>query len=167
MIDFNALDESRCKSKTSITKLSPCLYSYFLALSISQLVSLLSSKNNSLLLGKWTWKWKNLIVKKLASEQFTRKINDADIISWRRIVNARQNIRRISVIFLASTALSQGVFSHFKRFLRLSRPRDIDFFSRTDFYKWYRSQWNREDTKWYNVNHRQPKLQLRDDHLAQ
>ena len=33
--------------------------------------------------------------------------NDADMfISWRRIVNARQNIRRISVIFLASTALS-------------------------------------------------------------
>ena len=32
--------------------------------------------------------------------------NDADMfISWRRIVNARQNIRRISVIFLASTAL--------------------------------------------------------------
>ena len=47
--DLNALDESQCKLKTylqnSIIKLLSYLYSYFLILSISQLVSLLSSKN--------------------------------------------------------------------------------------------------------------------------
>ena len=44
--DFDVLDESRCKStsfrQNSITKLLSCLFSYFLILSISQLVSLLS-----------------------------------------------------------------------------------------------------------------------------
>ena len=49
--DLNALDESQCKLKTylqnSIIKLLSYLYSYFLILSISQLVSLLSSKNQS------------------------------------------------------------------------------------------------------------------------
>ena len=60
---------------------------------------------------------------------------DADIfISWRRIINARQNIRRITEIFSASTALRLRVFSCFKRFLRFSRSRDIDFCIRTDFY---------------------------------
>ena len=50
--DLNALDESRCKLKTnlqnSIIKLLSYLYSYFLILSISQLVSLLSSKKSIL-----------------------------------------------------------------------------------------------------------------------
>ena len=60
--------------QNSITKLLSCLCSYFLTLSISQLVSFLISKNNSHLHGKWTWKLKNLIVKKLASERFTPKM---------------------------------------------------------------------------------------------
>ena len=46
-----------------------------------------------------------------------------------------QNIQRISEIFLASIALSERVFSRFKRFLRLSSSRDIDFFNENRFWQ--------------------------------
>ena len=89
--DLNALDESQCKLKTylqnSIIKLLSYLYSYFLILSISQLVSLLSSKNQFSI----TWEV-NLKIKEFncgkAGFRAIHTENDADMfVLWHCIIN--------------------------------------------------------------------------------
>ena len=89
--DLNALDESRCKLKTylqnSIIKLLSYLYSYFLILSISQLVSLLSSKNQFSITREVNLKIKEFNCGK-AGFRAIHTENDADMfVLWHCIIN--------------------------------------------------------------------------------
>ena len=130
-----------------ITKLFSCLYSHFLTLSITQLFSLFSSKKQFSLTWVMNLKIKEFNFEKAGSRAIHTE-NDANMfISWPHIINGATEFSMHQWNFLSwhCVELKSINFSCFKGFLWLSRSWDIDFFFRKDFYKWYHSQWNRED----------------------
>ena len=141
--DFNAFDESRCKSKTYKTRKQSSYLVCTLTFLPCQFHSLFlfNFKKRFSLTGEMNLQIKEFNCEK-AGFRAIHTENDVDrLISCRRIINDAKDFSTHQWNFLASIALSlrgnfpfQGISSTYK-------SRDIDFF-RTDFYKWYHSQWN-------------------------